>query len=161
MNVVTTLPPTFESLPRRSFEELHQLFRAGSSVEVADALGNTKGRFLAWNPDSNWCAKICVQFLFRQWQGKRFQLTPQRTDSGQGVNLFKGGALRYSFRTCVCAARFDGKPCLRLDYSADGLMRGLTDDVRRIGKGLLLGQIYYRFFWQRNPKFLLYFALQF
>ncbi|MGH9437778.1 MAG: hypothetical protein ACRD22_07750 [Terriglobia bacterium] len=161
MSIVTASPEAFKSLPQRSFDELHQLFRNGSSVEVADALGNTKGRFLAWNPASRWCAKAWVRLLFRQWQGKRFQLTSQRTDSGQGVNLFKGGALRYSFRTYVCAARFDGKPCLRLDYSADGLMRGLKDDVRRIGKDLLLGQIYYQFFWRRDPEFLLYFALRF
>ena len=63
------------------------------------------------------------------------------------------------FETYSSPARTDGASCLRLDYKIGGLMRGLADDVQKIGGGLVLGQIHYRFFGQQQHRFYLYFRL--
>jgi hypothetical protein len=121
--------------------------------------GDTRGQFLAWHPHSGRLMKVILRFLFRRWLGKRFSPPEIGSDSSEGINLFGGGATRYAFRAYRSAARTDGALCLRLDYSIDPFMRGLADDVRKIADGLVLGQIHYRFFWQRDHRFYLYFAL--
>ena len=149
----------FEDLRQRTFDELETYFHQGTAPTLQEMTGDTDGQFLAWRPGSGWPMKVIVWFLFRKWLGKRFHQSKPDTSSSEGINLFQGGSLRYAFRTYVCPGRTDGAPCLRLDYSIDGLMRGLVDDVRTIDGGLVLGQIHYRFFWQKEPIFYLYFAL--
>ena len=152
-------PPRFQDLTLRSFDELQAYFRDGVLPDLQEMTGDTHGQFLAWHPRAGWLMKVIVWVLFRRWLGKRFQPPQFGSHSGVGINLFGDGALRYGFRTYSSPARTDGASCLRLDYSIGGLMRGLADDVRKIGDGLVLGQIHYRFFWQQQHRFYLYFAL--
>jgi hypothetical protein len=149
----------FKDLRQRSFDELETYFHQGAAPTLQEMTGDTDGQFLAWRPGSGWLMKVIVWFLFRKWLGKRFHPSKPDASSSDGINLFQGGTRRYAFLTYVCPGRTDGAPCLRLDYSIDGLMRGLVDDVRTIGEGLVLGQIHYRLFWQKEPTFYLYFAL--
>jgi len=152
---------TFENLQARSFEELHAYFGAGTAPSLEEMTGDTRGVFLAWNPQACWLMKTWVRWMFRSWLGKRFFAAPAADASSHGINLFSDDpATRYAFRTYLGPARIDRAPCLKLDYNIPGSLRGLVDDVRRVADGLVLGQINYRFFWQHDPAFYLYFTLQ-
>ncbi|HEY6291525.1 MAG TPA: hypothetical protein VI455_08190 [Terriglobia bacterium] len=152
---------TFDNLQARSFEELHSYFGAGTAPNLEEMTGDTSGVFLAWNPQACWLMKTWVRWTFRSWLGKRFFAASPAEASSHGINLFSNNpTTRYAFRTYLGAARIDGAPCLKLDYSIAGSLRGLVDDVRKVADGLVLGQINYQFFWQRTPTFYLYFTLQ-
>jgi hypothetical protein len=159
VTIAAPSPPRFEDLTHKSFDELQTYFRDAKPPGLEEMTGDTRGQFLAWHPHSGWLMRLIVWFLFRSWLGKRFGPPQNGSDSSDGINLFEGGATRYAFRAYVSPARTDGAACLRLDYSIDPVMRGLADDVRKIADGLVLGQIHYRFFWQRQHRFSLYFAL--
>jgi hypothetical protein len=159
MTIATATEPRFEDLTQMSFEELQAHFRDGTPPGLQEMAGDTRGQFLTWHPHSGWLMKLIVWFLFRRWLGKRFSAPTTGSDFSEGINLFDGGSARYAFRAYVSPARMDGASCLRLDYSIDAAMNGLADDVRKIADGLVLGQIHYRFFWQRQHRFYLYFAL--
>ena len=153
--------PTFGNLPARSFEELHTYFRQGTTPSLSEMTGDTRGVFLAWNPKAGFLMKWLVGWMFRHWLGKRFFHAEGTEQSSRGINLFSDSpATRYPFRTYLGTARFDGARCLCLDYNVQGSLRGLVDDVKKIAEGLFLGQINYKFFWQSQPSFCLYFTLE-
>jgi hypothetical protein len=152
--------PTFENLQDRSFDELEVYFRQGVAPKIQEMPGDTKGVFLAWNPQASWFMKMVVGFMFRHWLGKRFHPVGATAETGDGINLFSRWPLtRYKFHTDLGPARMDGAECLRLDYNVDLSLWGLVDDVRKIADHLFLGQIYYRFLWRRQATFYLYFVL--
>lgn len=158
---VASSEPTFDNLQARSFDELHTSFRQGSAPTPEEMTGDTRGVFLAWNPRAFFLMKWLVKWMFRHWLGKRFFSPLGAEQAGSGINLFSDGTgTRYPFKTYPATARFDGAPCLCLDYNVEGSLRGLVDDVKKVGEGLVLGQINYKFFWQSQLTFYLYFTLE-
>ena len=147
-------------------EELDGIFERGASPSFEEFQGETLGAFLAQNPKNSRLIKWGVKLLFEsplgRWKGKRFSVPFGEGKTGRGVNLFENKIFpeRFHFDTYIKSALSDQKPCLALDYNPYfSLMRGLIDDVRKVDEGILLGQMYYKFFWRRKPVFIGYFML--
>lgn len=145
-------------------ERLDVLFVAGTAPQFADVEGATAGGWLAKRRRYWWAdlfIKVALDSPWARWSGKGFETPFAEGQTGRGVNLFTNRFLprRYRLRTYVGHAVFDTKPCLTLEYPFGSVMWGLIDDVRQIEPGVLLGRMEFRFPWEKQRRFLGYFAL--
>jgi hypothetical protein len=143
--------PTFENLQARCFEELRIYFRSGTAHGLEEMTGDTKGAFLAWNPQAGCLMKIWVRWMLQAWPG-RGSVQPRHQ------------AVQRRFHHALCFSDVPRRsPHGRRALSPVGLqhtgsLRDLIDDVRRVADGLVL--INHKFVRQRDPTFYLYFTLQ-
>jgi len=142
------------------------LFHEGGIPPFREFEGETRGSFLAWNPQNSWLQRLSIKLIFdsffARWTGKKFLTSFKGEERGRGINLYNNLILlhRFRFDTYIKEAYSDGKPCLALDYGTyPSLMFGLVDDVRKIQDGVLLGQMYYKYPWRKERWFWGYFTL--
>jgi hypothetical protein len=148
-----------------TLRDLDELFRSGEVPRFEEVQGETSGAWLAKPPQDYWWARWFIRIFlaspWARWTGKAF-LTPfDQHTRGRGANVFanKVRPVRYRLETFIKKAEVDERNCLTLRYRFGSIMYGLIDDVRRIEDGVLLGQMHYRFPWQRRRTFIGYFSL--
>lgn len=157
-------PQSLRELQALSLAELDRLFQAGRVPRFEDFAGPTQGAWLHRERQPWWAAafvRVTLDSPWARWSGKGFVLPFDERQAGAGINLFRNRVLplRLQFETRVTAAHWDGRPCLALVYPRGSVLRGLVDDVRQVGEGLLLGRMEYRFPMGRAPRTVGYFAL--
>jgi len=148
------------------FEDLHPMFREGKEPSFQEIEGDTAGSFLAWNPKTTWSLRLLTRIGFdnplARWTGKRYLSRFDEDTKGKGLNLYNNRLLprRFYFDTCIRKSMFDQNPCLALVYSPfPSPMAGTIDELRRIEDGVLLGQGYHKFPWEKEYSLLVYFVL--
>jgi hypothetical protein len=123
-------------LLRMTRTQLDGLFRNGTSGRIPD--GPAEGTALL-APGTDWNATIARVIEAVAWRGKTFDAA--RRIVVNRVSPFDLGdvvALVYED-----ASRFDGGPCLVLDYSKTSIVaRFIRDEIRLIAPGLYLGKAY-------------------
>ncbi|TIL43296.1 hypothetical protein [Mesorhizobium sp.] len=152
-------------LQRLGLPALDELFRSGKVPNFEDIKGETSGAWLAkpardyWWAD--WFIKVFLASPWARWTGKVFLTRFDRKLHGRGANLFSNRIrpVRYRLETFIKRAEVDENDCLTLRYPFGSIMYGLIDDVRQIEDGVLLGQMHYKFPWQRGRIFIGYFVL--
>jgi hypothetical protein len=148
-----------------SLPALDELFRSGKVPKFENIQGKTSGAWLAKPAQDYWWAKWFIQvFLaspWARWTGKVFLTAFDAHRHGRGANLFRNKVrpVRYKLETFIKRAEVDENDCLTLKYPVGSIMYGLIDDIRQIDDGVLLGQMHYRFPWQRSRTFIGYFVL--
>ena len=148
-----------------SLEQLDAKFRHGEVPLFEEIEGHTAGAWLAKSPNSYWWAesfiKVFLNSPWARWTGKGFFTPFDHDRRGKGGNLFNNhfGRVRYRLATYIKKAEVDENKVLVLRYPKFSLMYGLIDDVRKIDDGVFLGQMHYRFPWQKSRIFIGYFVL--
>lgn len=148
-----------------SLSDLDKRFASGIVPLFEDIAGETSGSWLAKPPKDYWWAKWFIKvFLdspWARWTGKAFFTRFDANHRGKGANLFRNKfrPIRYRLETYIKKTEVDENPCLALEYTFGSIMWGLIDDVRQIDDGILLGQMHYRFAWQKSRTFIGYFLL--
>jgi hypothetical protein len=137
-------------LPTMESSQLDELFAAAP----AGSLPVGVGRGQALIASGTRAARPIVAFVrLLAWQGKEFDgqgRTLRNLISPFGVRAIKADVY-------VDASRFDGRPCIVLDYSKSSRVAGwVRDEIREVAPGLYIGLVYVRS--RRAP---LHFALQF
>lgn len=133
-------------MPQR---ELDVLFSAAPAGQVPNGFG--EGTALMF-PSAPYNAVAAQWIRILVWQGKTFyrdrgiltnSITPMRLPS----------VVAFVYED---ASRFDGKPCIVLDYSQTSIAaRYVRDEIRLVAPGLYLGRVYV------FNSYLFSFALQF
>ncbi len=148
-----------------SLEQLDLLFKEGEVPVFSEIVGRTAGGWLARSQQDYWWVnafiKIFLASPWARWTGKGFFTLFDQQQEGKGANLFDNriGKIRYPLKTYIKKAEVDENLCLTLEYPFGSIMYGLIDDLRKINQGVFLGQMHYRFPWQKNRLFIGYFLL--
>ncbi len=153
-----------EEMQHEGIEQLDERFRRGSVPRFAEIEGRTRGGWLARRNRRFWAdafIKVALDSPWARWSGKGFWTSFDGVGTGRGANLFDNRILptRLRYETFLRRAAFDGRPCLTLRYPVLSPMWGLVDDVRRVEEGVFLGQMLYKFPWEKRRLNLGYFAL--
>ncbi len=155
---------TIRELKQRTPAEIDEAFENGGVPTFEEVRGPTLGGWLA-SQQQPWWARLFIKITLdnpaARWTGKGFVKPFAMKETGSGINLFNNNVLplRYQFRTMYRTAEHDGEQCLALRYPFGSVMWGLIDDVRRVDAGVFVGQMVYRFPWQRRRRFIGYFVL--
>ena len=162
-------PETAQSITAQfqtyDLEKLDALFKEGEVPVFSEIAERTAGGWLARSPQDYWWAnafiKIFLASPWARWAGKGFFTFFDQKQEGKGANLFHNriGEIRYPYKTYIKKAEVDENLCLTLEYPFGSIMYGLIDDLRKIEQGVFLGQMYYRFPWQKNRSYIGYFLL--
>lgn len=137
-------------LPSMQGSQLDELFAAAPAGAIPVGIG--KGQALI--ASGTFAARSVVAFVrLLAWRGKEFDnrgQTLRNLISPFGVRAIKADVY-------IDASRFDGQPCIVLDYSKTSRVAGwIRDEIREVAPGLYIGLVYVRT--RRAP---LHFALQF
>ena len=125
-----------QRLLRLSRHELGRLFAGGYAGQIPN--GAAQGTALML-PGSTFNAALAEFVRLFVWQGKTFDAN--RGELRNRITPLGLHAVRA--RVYVAASRFDGKPCIVLDYSKTSFIaRFIRDEVRAIAPGLYLGRVY-------------------
>lgn len=132
-----------------SAEQLDELFKASPAGDIPD--GEAKGTAII-APGTKMSMTIAELINHFGWQGKVF-------DSNKGVlknRILVIGLEAILARVYKGPSWLDNKECIVLDYSETSLIaRRIRDEIRLIGPGFYLGQVY----WDKDR--LIHFCLQF
>jgi hypothetical protein len=157
--------PIITRLQQHPLSRLDLLFKDAGVPTFEEIEGRTAGGWLARSPKDYWWARLFIKvFLdspWARWSGKGFFTPFDKEKRGRGANLFRNQfkPIRYPLETYIKVAEVDDNLCLTLEYPFGSLMYGLIDDVRKIEDGVFLGQMQYKFPWQKKRLFLGYFVL--
>lgn len=127
-----------------SLGELRRAFRQAPAPELELLIGVHEGQFAGpiWMRVSG--APTMVLTGMPKWCGKRFRAPALGATSLEGENLLRGDDGRVSsipLTVEVGPSRVDGLPALVVSYPTDARWpwRGVTDELRSLGDGTLLG----------------------
>lgn len=144
--------------------EIDEMFENGGVPSFGELRGPTLGGWIASHQQPWWARvfiKLTLDNFLARWTGKGFVTAFDSESIGSGINLFDNRflPLRYQFRTMYRSADHDGKECLALRYPVGSIMFGLIDDLRKVDESVFIGQMVFRFPWQRQRRFIGYFVL--
>ncbi|PRQ03584.1 hypothetical protein ENSA5_14580 [Enhygromyxa salina] len=158
------LDPT--SLSRMSIVALDELFATLEPASLTELQGRKRGRLLAvagldWMPAKARGALLGLAtelpIVGGVWRGERFD-----GEFGANAWLAPGRGLEFARYLVREAPALDGGGVvIRLDYDVATnpvALRGILGELRRLGPGLFLARLYYR--WGERAVKLLYFTLE-
>lgn len=141
---------TATHLPSMSSRQLDELFAAAPAGSIPVGIG--RGQALIASGTVAARAVVAFVRLFA-WRGKEFDA--QGRTLRNIISPFAVSAIKAD--VYLDASRFDGNPCIVLDYSkTSSVARWIRDEIREVAPGLYVGLVYVRS--RRAP---LHFALRF
>ncbi len=131
-------------------KELDKIFVEGSLPSHSEIQGFWSGLALpqtSKTPIPSFLEKVFILTGDILWKGKVFM----KIDSEfRGVNILTRAKIPiFHFRVREDRSKFDGNPCLVLDYSVfpnPFLVRAIRDEIRKVGDGVILGLMFFSFF---------------
>lgn len=138
---------TVEMIKELSFQEILDLYKSLTSADFEEMDGEYDSAMVGFTSEktersSRWWLYDTERGY---WLGKAFTPSPKKQElKGQGYNRWKiNGKEEHHMRflTDISDSLIDGKPTFRLKYASfknDGGIVDMTDEVRKIRKGLYL-----------------------
>ena len=121
-------------------KQLKQLFRTLPVPEVKEFNGELQGFLL--NQGNALTTSVTRFFINKEgeWLGKAFRATSDVHANGYNIFKTRKGILR-CLRMQISKRHTDSGPVVTIDYAGinDGLIGGISDEVRRVAPGLFLG----------------------
>ncbi|MFX1326364.1 MAG: hypothetical protein ACFE8N_15550 [Promethearchaeota archaeon] len=135
---------SLEKVKRLSYQELMELYKSLPSTDMQEMDGDYDSSMVGYvNEKQERSSRWWLYETERgYWLGKSF--TPKQETQGEGYNRWEieGKEVHHMrFLTDIAESLVDGEPTFRLKYASfknDGGIVDMTDEVRRLKKGLYL-----------------------